>query len=602
MFHALCRNNKVTQTFETGCNVFLSFDLLIDYNNRAECIMQSSYKNPICIILAAIVITTCASHAQDVVINEFSAGGNSTLPDEDLEYTDWIELQNISSNAVNLNGWHLTDNAGILDKWTFPSTNLASGTFLVIFASNKNRAQSGKELHTNFKLDADGEYLGLVRPDGEAIEHAFGPQYPSQKTDISFGACTNVYGGFGYFTNSTPGSSNGLGFMEFVADTKFDPDRGFYTNSFQASITSITEEATIYYTLDGSEPTTNNAIYTNGFPLTITNTTILRARAFKFGYQPTDIDTHTYIFLGKVLEQPADPAGFPNNWNGTVADYEMDPEVVNNPAYSNIIIDALLSLPTISIVTHVDNLFSAATGIYANPGAEGEAWERPVSIEWIDPANDKDFQLNAGLRIYGGAFRSMDLSRKKTFRILFKQMYGVGKLDFPLFTAKTAINSFDTLILRAGANDGYNNWGGANTQYIIDEYMRHTQLAMGKPVGHGRFVHLYLNGLYWGQYNMAERTQQSFAARYFGGNQEDWDTINAGEPTGDSQMDLWNELFAQVRGGLSDNVSYQKLQGNNPDRRLTMMLTACRTTGRFHISVVRIFQMVVHPRIGTKTA
>ena len=126
----------------------------------------------------------------------------------------------------------------------------------------------------------------------------------------------------------------------------------------------------------------------------------MRAAAFKPGYAATDVDTQTYVFLDDILVQPAVPPGMPATWNGVAADYQMDPEIVDDPAYYGTLTDALQSLPTMSIVTDQDNLFDPATGIYANPLAEG--WERPVSLEYFDPADSGEFQINAGLRIYGG--------------------------------------------------------------------------------------------------------------------------------------------------------------------------------------------------------
>ena len=122
-----------------------------------------------------------------VVISEFLAVNDSGLKDEDGERSDWIELKNVSTNTVNLLGWHLTDNAAKPAKWTFPSVSLAPGQFLVVFASNKNRAVAGHELHTNFKLDSGGEYLALTRPDN-SVASEFSPTFPLQGPDIAYGS------------------------------------------------------------------------------------------------------------------------------------------------------------------------------------------------------------------------------------------------------------------------------------------------------------------------------------------------------------------------------------------------------------------------------
>src|SRR5438552_3733854 len=108
-----------------------------------------------------------------VVISEFLAENDGGLRDQDGDTPDWIELYNNSAANVNLAGWHLTDSPTNLTKWTFPSTDLGPGSFLIVFASGKDRTVAGSELHTNVKLDNDGEYLALVMPDGTTIAHSY---------------------------------------------------------------------------------------------------------------------------------------------------------------------------------------------------------------------------------------------------------------------------------------------------------------------------------------------------------------------------------------------------------------------------------------------
>lgn len=120
----------------------------------------------------------------DPIISEFLASNDSEYADEDGEYSDWIEIHNPDPVAVDMAGWHLTDNAGNLDKWTFPSVSIPANGYLVVFASNKDRA--GSELHTNFKLSSGGEYLALVKPDGVTRTSEFNP-FPAQNTDVSYG-------------------------------------------------------------------------------------------------------------------------------------------------------------------------------------------------------------------------------------------------------------------------------------------------------------------------------------------------------------------------------------------------------------------------------
>ncbi len=139
------------------------------------------------LVLAAILSPGVASAASSVVISEFMAINNTTLADEDGDYSDWIELYNSSASTVNLHGWYLTDRATNLTHWKFPSTNLGPSSFMVVFASNKDRRVAGAQLHTNFKLSGSGEYLALVMPDGVTKATEFAPAFPPQYADISYG-------------------------------------------------------------------------------------------------------------------------------------------------------------------------------------------------------------------------------------------------------------------------------------------------------------------------------------------------------------------------------------------------------------------------------
>src|SRR3954465_2118002 len=119
----------------------------------------TSIKLRLATILSLLICACTWNVRAGVLISEFMALNSGGLTDQDGESSDWIEIRNDSGGATNLGGWHLTDDSGNLIKWTFPATNLPSGGYLIVFASGKNRAVSGTELHTNFKLSSDGGYL-----------------------------------------------------------------------------------------------------------------------------------------------------------------------------------------------------------------------------------------------------------------------------------------------------------------------------------------------------------------------------------------------------------------------------------------------------------
>jgi hypothetical protein len=137
------------------------------------------------------------------VISEFLASNSAGLQDGDGDFSDWLEIYNPDTVSVNLDGWHLTDNANNLAKWRFPAVVIPAGGYLVVFASNKNRQVVGQPLHTNFALSADGEYLALVAADGLTVVSAFSPKFPAQAQDISYGVPSNV-------TETTVIASNAL--------------------------------------------------------------------------------------------------------------------------------------------------------------------------------------------------------------------------------------------------------------------------------------------------------------------------------------------------------------------------------------------------------
>ena len=145
-----------------------------------------------------------------VMITEFMASNETTHYDGDGNASDWIELHNFGAAPLNLSGWCLTDRADNLTKWRFPGVTLPAGGYLVVYASNQSRddyIDAGGRLHTNFLLSASGEYLGLIKPNGVTVEHAFAPAFPPQVRGISYGIAANQAIA-GFFNTPTPGAAN----------------------------------------------------------------------------------------------------------------------------------------------------------------------------------------------------------------------------------------------------------------------------------------------------------------------------------------------------------------------------------------------------------
>jgi hypothetical protein len=522
-----------------------------------------------------------------LLITEFMADNANTLVthiDGYEEDPDWIEIYNAGPAAVNLLGWYLTDDADNLMKWPFPDIMLDAGEHFIIFASGRDTndyVDDDGYYHTNFNLDANGDFLALVQPGGYDISHKYQPQYPQQFSDYSFGL-NLANGKKGYFIEPTPGTQNADIYENFVADTAFSHDRGFYNTPFDLTITTETSDALILYTLDGSVPKSPPDDYTYVYtgPIHISGTTCVRAAAFKEDWLPTNIDTQTYIFVADVVNQsPLGESPDPDNpkWpegyvNDQRIDYGMDPDIVNSSAYRNLIDDALLSIPSISFVTDLDNLFDAETGIYVNPCMKGEDWERPVSVELINPDGTEGFQVEAGLRMRG-ITSCRGSNPKHAFRLFFRAKYGDAKLRYPLFGNEGA-DEFDNVDLRCEANYSWNMDGPSASQhntFIREVFCRDLQREMAKPYTRSRYYHLYINGQYWGLYQTQERAEASYAETYFSADKRDYDVVktNTSWPrlieVTDGTLDAYHRLWEAYIDGFASGETYYKIQGLNED-------------------------------------
>ncbi|MFT6863524.1 MAG: hypothetical protein ACJAVK_002085 [Akkermansiaceae bacterium] len=359
------------------------------------------------------------------------------------------------------------------------------------------------------------------------------PKLTAETRDLSGGILN------GYLESPTPGFPNAnIAFTDFVADTIFNVDRGFFDAPFDVTISSATPGATIVYTTNGDTPTldfgTQIAPQNETSPpsgiVNISTTTPLRVAAFKSGQRPTNVDTQTYLFIADVADQPTEPEGYPLPWitrNGNTigGDYDMDLNVVG-PIYSRAEIEAaLLDLPTISIVTDIANLFDQQTGIQVNPVDAGAASERPVSIEMLGFEDDGPVQLDAGMRMNGNASRNTSRP-KHNFRIAFRNEYGAGRLNFPLFGAAAATERFNQVVIRGGNGNSWVHPDPSvynNAMYIRDQWFRDAYFAMGHPEALQREVHVYFNGIYWGMHHLFERIEEEWAAERFGGQDDDWE-------------------------------------------------------------------------------
>lgn len=523
-------------------------------------------------VLASLVVSA-ALGAQGPVISEIMARNASTHRDpKEFKLQDWIEIHNPTAGSLSLTGWFLTDDPLFLTKWKFPSRSIPSGGYELIYASGRNVRISGQPLHTNFELRGDGEFLALVNKDGTSIESVFTPSYPKQYPDISFGRAGDT-GSPGYFENPTPGTANPASSLVAVAaKVSSSVARGRYSAPFTLTLTSTTPGSSIRYTTNGSRPTrTTGTLYTA--PIQITGSTVLRATAYANGIATSKVATFSYLFYANVLSQSATPpAGYPSIWgthqspSGPVvrpSDYGMDQTIVGSSVYGPMMLDSLESLPVMSVVMDIDDLFDQTTGIYSNPLGEGQLWERPASLEILYPRMGRSKQVDAGIRITGRGSRRGWINAKHSFRLLFKENYGADDLDTSLYGDGAALQH-NTLVLRCAYNDSF-----AGSQpgvrelsiYIRDMFVRDSHQTIGHVPTHGMFCHLYINGLYWGLYHPSERPDAAFQSTYYGGSRSEWDVLkHFNGVVVDGNKAAYDAAYAIAKAGLGSATAYANLR------------------------------------------
>ncbi len=442
-------------------------------------------------------------------------------------------------------------------------------------------------LHTNFKINSNGETIFLTNNENELLDEVVMGKIPA---DISYGRKPDGAENWVMFDEPTPNSENNTsGITGFAVEPEFSKTRGFYESTFELVINSP-ENLKIKYTLDGSNPKTSTNAIISQSPATITINplitagqrgqnpgVVVRAVCYGAGYADSKVATHTYLFARLV--QSLSPDGQkpgPNwpepysGWDAHIIDYGMDPDITTDSRYQNLIDDALLDIPSFNISTDLENLFDNQNGIYINSNMHGKEWERPVSVELLNPDGTEGFQINAGLRIRGGWSRH-DNNPKHAFRLFFREEYGDSKLEFPLF-GNEGVDEFDKIDLRTSQNYSWSYYGDPLNTMNRDVFSRDIQKNMGQPYTRSRYYHLYLNGVYWGLYQSQERPEARFAASYFGGDPEDYDVIKVdiGEfwnlydvEATDGNLDAWQDIWDICQDGFYSNENYFKLEGLN---------------------------------------
>ncbi len=273
-----------------------------------------------------------------------------------------------------------------------------------------------------------------------------------------------------------------------LTEIEFSVERGFYDNPFTVELIADDPSAIIRYTTNNTKPTTSSGTIYSG-PINISSTTSIRAIAYT-GAGAIPVETHTYIFLDDII----------------TASY-METNITNSATYGPQMRDALLAIPTISLVS---------SDVSSNNSIDVEV---ETSVEMFFPDGRSAFQVHSGIQTWGGSPTNL----KKHYRLEFKTIYGTPKLKYPVFDNDgydypiPAVNEFNKLLLRGGSQDGLNceYCDESQAQYIRNRFIWDVQMEMGYPAPHGRYVHVYVNGEYMGQYHLMERPDEAWFESYY---------------------------------------------------------------------------------------
>ncbi len=423
--------------------------------------------------ILSLIVFNLNANAQ-LLINEFLASNTTVNVDEKdyYDYNDWIELYNSSEEAIDLTNYTLTDNLSDSLKWIFPEGTLINAKdYLLIWADGKDKIPGEQDtllltdtlfirvnvLHTNFKLSAEGEAIGLFDANGKAIDKI---TFGKQAGDVSFGRKLEEPEKWFYYSVPTPNETNNTIEALSIAytETPTHSQNGgiFPATPITVELSTTEPDATIRYTMDGSVPTEKSFEYTA--PIQVHYPLVIRSRTFKAGKLASKINTQSYL------------------------------------------IDNTTNLPTISISTVDNDLWNLKYGIYQNSYKNREV---PATMEMFDSDGKLLFGVNAGIELFGSNIFN---AQQKPFDVALKGKFGTDDLGYPLFEERGEI-VYKNFVLRNGGNDtGLSYFRDALVMSIIEKSNLKIDYQAFEPVA------VYLNGIYWGIYNLREKLNERYVS------------------------------------------------------------------------------------------
>jgi len=449
-----------------------------------------------------------------LTINEFLASNSKLNADPDYQgYGDWIEIYNGGEIPLQLAGCSLSDNLSQPAKWKFPAnTTIAARSFLIVWADDRNTG-----LHTNYKLAAEGEQIGLFDYTQKLIDSL---SYGQQSTNVSCGRYPDGQGAWRFFSTPTPGTANTVQpFEGIVPDPVASLPGGFYRGAQTVALTQEGRADTIRYTTDGALPTDAAAIYTA--PIRITATTVLRAQAHRSGSLSSRIITRTYF------------------------------------------IDESCTLPVVSLSTDPANLWDDRSGIYvtgtngvtgycmSTPSNWNQDWERPATLEYFDAAGRPCFQLDAGIKIGGGCTRKYP---QKSLAVYARSIYGSSKINYPVFPDRKS-DSYNNLVLRNSGQDWYRTlFRDGMMQLLVKDRMDIDWQAYQPAV-------LFINGAYWGIQDLREKHNEHYLEANYGIDPDRVDIVSDDGTVHEGSATLYKALISFVSThSLADKANYDQVR------------------------------------------
>lgn len=439
-----------------------------------------------------------SGNAQNLVINEVMADNESAVFDQEGDFPDWIELYNDETEAIDLQGFFLSDDEDEIDKWAFPSVSIPAKGFLMVFASGKDDLIGG-EVHTNFKVSASGEVLLLSDPSNNILDNLL---TENMAADQSHGRLPDGSQNFVPLSAYSPAASNN------VADYLLISRKGgFYEKPFYVQIESALGDS-VFCTTDGKLPTRDDVWIKDSLLIMDRNSEANYFALFPSSTDGDDLSYHGWLSPNEVVDK-ATPLRCASFRNG-----QMQSDVFNHTYFVDEEIFEKHTLPVISLVTEEANLFDDEIGIYV-PGDSfeidkpewtgnffetGREWERPVHISYFHESGDLEFEQNAGVRIHGGKSRQ---AAQKTLRLYAREEYGQERFEYPLLPLKDQ-EEYKVFLLETSMKA----WGGETI--IKDQLAAHIVRDFDIEFVDYQPVTVFVNGEYWGIHTIRDRPDERY--------------------------------------------------------------------------------------------